>query len=95
MYSIKHAYQAIDHGLKDVTVLYMDIRAFGKGFDGFWDRTREAGAKFIRGRPAQIEPNGKNIQVTYADPDGGRPVAEDFDMVVLETAAAPSTGLRS
>ncbi|MCK4976061.1 MAG: CoB--CoM heterodisulfide reductase iron-sulfur subunit A family protein [Anaerolineales bacterium] len=36
MYSIKHAYQAIDHGIKNVDVLYMDVRAFGKGFDGFW-----------------------------------------------------------
>jgi heterodisulfide reductase subunit A-like polyferredoxin len=54
MYSIKHAYQALDHGLDDVTVLYMDIRAYGKGFDGFWERTRDAGAKFVRGRPSRI-----------------------------------------
>ncbi|MDH5508704.1 MAG: FAD-dependent oxidoreductase, partial [Anaerolineae bacterium] len=33
MYSIKHAYQAIDHGLEDVTVMYMDVRSYGKGFD--------------------------------------------------------------
>lgn len=55
MYSIKHAYQAIDHGVADVTVLYMDIRAYGKGFDGFWERTDAAGAKFVRGRPARVE----------------------------------------
>jgi len=54
MYSIKHAYQAIDHGVSDVTVLYMDVRAYGKGFDGFWTRTTEAGAKFVRGRPSRI-----------------------------------------
>ncbi|HEY89230.1 MAG TPA: hydrogenase iron-sulfur subunit [Thermoflexia bacterium] len=55
MYSIKHAYQVLDHGVDDVTVLYMDIRAYGKGFDGFWERTADAGAKFVRGRPARIE----------------------------------------
>ncbi len=55
MYSIKHAYQALDHGVEDVTVLYMDIRAYGKGFDGFWERTDAAGARFLRGRPARIE----------------------------------------
>jgi len=59
MYSIKHAYQALDHGLDDVTVLYMDIRAYGKGFDGFWERTRDAGAKFVRGRPARIRVSEK------------------------------------
>src|SRR3990170_735637 len=58
MYSIKHAYQALDHGIRDVSVLYMDLRAFGKGFDGFLTRTREAGARFVRGRPARLEPNG-------------------------------------
>lgn len=55
MYSIKHAYQALDHGVAEVTVLYMDIRAYGKGFDGFWERTKAAGAEFVRGRPAKIE----------------------------------------
>ena len=59
MYSIKHAYQALDHGVEDVTVLYMDIRAYGKGFDGFWQRTDAAGAKFVRGRPARIEAVGR------------------------------------
>lgn len=54
MYSIKHVYQALDHGVEDVTVLYMDIRAYGKGFDGFWERTDAAGAKFVRGRPARV-----------------------------------------
>jgi heterodisulfide reductase subunit A len=29
MYSIKEAFQALDHGVKDVSVLYMDVRAFG------------------------------------------------------------------
>ncbi|MDO8611900.1 MAG: FAD-dependent oxidoreductase, partial [Dehalococcoidia bacterium] len=52
MYSIKHAFQALDHGVKDVTALYMDVRAYGKGFDAFWERTEQEGAKFIRGKPA-------------------------------------------
>ena len=67
MYSIKHAYQALDHDIPNVTVLYMDVRAYGKGFDSFWDRTEEAGANFIRGRPSLIEPVGENIRVVYED----------------------------
>ncbi len=54
MYSIKHAYQAIDHGVRQIDVLYMDVRAYGKGFDGFWQRTAEQGARFVRGRPSRI-----------------------------------------
>ena len=54
MYSIKHAFQALDHGVKDVTVLYMDVRAYGKGFDAFLERTEQEGAKFLRGKPSRI-----------------------------------------
>ncbi|MFP3853539.1 MAG: FAD-dependent oxidoreductase [Anaerolineales bacterium] len=94
MYSIKHAYQAIDHGLDDVTVLYMDVRAYGKGFDGFCERTGEAGARFIRGRPAEIRSNGDGrIHVSYEDTAKAVPVQEVYDMVVLANAATPPDGL--
>ncbi len=93
MYSIKHAYQAIDHGLEEVTVLYMDIRAYGKGFDGFWSRTNEAGARFVRGRPSRITPNGDSIQVVYEDTENTTRVQENYDMVVLANAAIPPQGL--
>ena len=94
MYSIKHAYQAIDHGIEDVSVMYMDVRAFGKGFDGFWKRTQVEGAKFTRGRPARISPNGNgNIQVLYEDTDQATRIQADYDMVVLANAVAPQEGL--
>jgi heterodisulfide reductase subunit A len=93
MYSIKHAYQAIDHGVRDITVLYMDIRSYGKGFDSFWTRTMEAGADFIRGKPAKIQPNGKGIQVIYEKTDLGVRSVENFDMVVLANAVTPPEGL--
>ena len=94
MYSIKHAYQALDHGVEDVSVLYMDVRAFGKGFDGFWQRTEEEGAKFIRGRPARISSNGNgSIRVLYEDTEQMARINADYDMVVLANAVAPQSGL--
>lgn len=94
MYSIKHAYQALDHGIPNVSVLYMDIRAFGKGFDNFWIRTEEAGAKFLRGRPSQIRANGsQKIQVRYEDIDLGQNVVGEYEMVVLANAVIPPDGL--
>lgn len=93
MYSIKHAYQAIDHGVKDVTVLYMDVRAYGKGFDGFWQRTVDMGARFVRGRPARIEPHSKSIEVTYEDTEQSARCVELYDMVVLANAVTPPDGL--
>ncbi|MGD2157634.1 MAG: FAD-dependent oxidoreductase, partial [Anaerolineales bacterium] len=93
MYSIKHAYQALDHGVRDVTVLYMDIRAFGKGFDGFWSRTRDLGAKFVRGRPSRIQGQNGGLRVTYEDVEKSTRVQTEFDMVVLANAVTPPEGL--
>jgi heterodisulfide reductase subunit A len=94
MYSIKHAYQALDHGVRDVSVMYMDLRAFGKGFDGFWQRTEAEGAHFLRGRPARISPNGKgSLAVLYEDTDKSERVDAEYDMVVLANAVAPQEGL--
>lgn len=94
MYSIKHAYQAIDHGINDVTVLYMDVRAYGKGFDGFWQRTASQGAKFIHGRPARISNNGDGkISVVYEDIGQSIRVTDTYDMVVLANAVTPPEGL--
>jgi heterodisulfide reductase subunit A len=94
MYSIKHAYQAIDHGIPNVSVMYMDVRAFGKGFDSFWIRTEEAGAHFLHGRPSRIRANGSNkIQVRYEDIEVGKSLENEYDMVVLANAVIPPNGL--
>ena len=93
MYSIKHAFQALDHGVRDVSVLYMDVRAYGKGFDAFWKRTEEAGARFVRGRPASIAPVGDRLGLRYEDTSEGRVKTLEAEMVVLATAAQAPEGL--
>jgi len=93
MYSIKHAFQALDHGIADVTVLYMDVRAYGKGFDAFWKRTQEEGAKFVRGRPSRITRNQDGLTVRFEDLGERRIEEQDFDMVVLATAVQAPDGL--
>jgi len=93
MYSIKEAYQLKDHGIKEVDVAYMDIRAFGKGFDEFYDRTKGSGVRFMRSRPAKVVPSKDTIRVTFENTEGGTAKAEeDYGMVVLATAAIPSKG---
>jgi heterodisulfide reductase subunit A2 len=96
MYSIKEAYQLKDHGIKEVDVAYMDIRAFGKGFDEFYERTRASGVRFMRSRPAKVAPDGSAIRVTFENTeDGAAKVEEDYGMVVLATAVIPSRGTGS
>ena len=93
MYSIKEAYQLKDHGIKEVEVAYMDIRAYGKNFDEFYDRTRNLGVRFTRSRPAKVSPDGAAIKVAFENTEGGAAKEEkDYDMVVLATAAIPTRG---
>jgi heterodisulfide reductase subunit A len=87
MASVKQAILAKEHlpGV-DCTVFYMDLRAFGKGYQEFYDRARiEFGVKFIRGRPAKIEevPETKNLILAYEDTNEGRLNKMEVEMVVL------------
>jgi heterodisulfide reductase subunit A len=93
MYSIKEALQALDHGIKNVTVLYMDIRAYGKGFDEFCSRSKREGVRYVRGKPATIRGDGKVVRVRYENTEQERIEEEDFDMVILAPAIVPSVGL--
>jgi heterodisulfide reductase subunit A len=71
---------------------YMDIRAFGKGYEEFYQRIQEEGVVFVRGRGAQVLPEGDRLIVRAEDTELGRPVNLPVDMVVLATAVVPSQG---
>jgi len=50
--------------VKDVTVYYADIRAYGKGFEEFYQMSKSRfGIKFIRGRVAEINEDSKTGDV--------------------------------
>lgn len=93
MYSIKEATQAKDHGIDNVTLLYMDIRAYGKRFDEFYLRSKE-GTRYIRARPSDIRRDGEAIKVRYESTEEGKLVTESYDMVVIATASIPSKGTK-
>ena len=94
MYSIKEAVQARDHGVEDVSILYMDIRSYGKGFDGFYQRAKDQGVHFLRGRPSRVRFDGKELKVRVADTATGEVRELGTDLVVLATGAKPPEGLR-
>ncbi len=87
MYSLKHAHQVQDKTGAEVFNFYMDIRAFGKAYEEFYERVQEEGIYFIRGRAAEVQvlPDGK-LRVRAEDTDLGRLLAVDVDLVVLATA---------
>ncbi|OFW57092.1 MAG: hypothetical protein A2133_06170 [Actinobacteria bacterium RBG_16_64_13] len=88
MSATKEAMVALEHARGkelDVSIFCMDIRAFGKEFDGYVNRARdEHGVKYIRAIPSRVVemPGTKNPRVRYFDQDGNEQ-QQEFDLVVL------------
>jgi len=90
MYTAKHAH-LVREKLPDarVTVFYMDIRAFGKGFEEFYDRVREEQVLYRRGNPSEIYARGNRLVVKAEDTLLGQPVEVEADLVVLAIGLVP------
>jgi heterodisulfide reductase subunit A len=95
MYSIKQA-QLIMGALPiaDVTIYYMDIRAFGKGYEEFFEQAKGMGVYFVKGKIARIEETeDSNLVLFYEDVDGGEGTQQaEHDLVVLSVGLLPNTG---
>ncbi len=93
MYSLKQAQLILGAlPLADVTIYYMDIRAFGKGYEEFFQQARGMGVTFVKGKVAQVDerPNG-NLTVTYEDIEGGGGKRQmEHDLVVLSVGLLPN-----
>ncbi|UCG68283.1 MAG: CoB--CoM heterodisulfide reductase iron-sulfur subunit A family protein [Thermoplasmata archaeon] len=73
----------------EVTIFFMDVRAFGKGYHRYYEKARKMGIKFVRSRIADIwEVESNNLQVNYSD-EFDAPKRETFEMVVLATGQDP------
>lgn len=75
------------------TIFYMDIRAYGKGFDRFVERARDQHkTRFICGRISSVEtnPDNDNLIIQYVTSEG-QVKSEEFDLLVLSVGLEPST----
>ena len=93
MYSIKQSQLLMGAlPLADITIYYMDIRAFGKGYEEFYKQAKDMGVQFVKGRIAKIEEkeNG-NLLLHYEDiENGGVKKVAEHDLVVLSVGLLPN-----
>jgi heterodisulfide reductase subunit A len=73
----------------DINVFYMDVRAYGKGFEEFYDKTREEGVIYRRGNPSEIIRRGERVVVRAEDTLLGEAVEVEADLVVLAVGMKP------
>ncbi len=75
----------------EMKVFYMDIRAFGKGFEDLYVRSREEGVKYIRGIPGEVieNPESRNLTLTVENTTMGRIEKHELDLLVLSQGVIP------
>jgi heterodisulfide reductase subunit A2 len=77
----------------EIKVFYIDMRAFGKGFEDLYMRSRRKGAHYVRGLPGHVEelPDG-SLRVAVENTATGRLDTYDLDMLVLAVGMEPAPG---
>ena len=80
----------------EIYVFYMDIRAFGKGFEDLFRRSKEAGVHYIRGLPGEITEDAqtKNLRLKVENTTVSRLEEYPLDMVVLSVGLEPKADLK-
>lgn len=94
MYAIKQA-MLLSGALPiaDITIYYMDIRAFGKGYEQFYQNAKAMGVSFVRGKVARIKPleDGDLSLHVETTEDAEHPLQEHrHDLVVLAQGMVPA-----
>jgi heterodisulfide reductase subunit A len=95
MYAIKQA--MLLNGalpLADVTIYYMDIRTFGKGYEQFYQNAKAMGITFVRGKVAAIREDAEHNPIVKVElTEEGRVEERTHDLVVLSLGILPGEDL--
>jgi heterodisulfide reductase subunit A2 len=91
MYAIKQAMLLSGSlPLADITIYYMDIRAFGKGYEQFYQNAKAMGIQFVKGKVAAIgEGQNGGVTLRYEAQNGEGVTTADHDLVVLSLGMVP------
>jgi heterodisulfide reductase subunit A len=90
MYTAKQAHLLRDKiPDADITVLYMDVRAFGKGFEEFYERVQKERIVYRRANPSEVYRRNGKLVVRGEDTLLGEPFELEADLVVLASGLVP------
>jgi len=92
MYAIKQAILLSGSlPIADITIYYMDIRAFGKGYEQFYNNARAMGINFVKAKVARItEDEGHNPILRIERQEGtSGPEEVKHELVVLSQGLIP------
>jgi len=93
MYSIKQAMLLSGAlPLADITIYYMDIRAFGKNYEQFFQNAKAMGVEFVKAKPVVVGQSADGgVILRHEDQEGGGGgMDREHDMVVEALAITPA-----
>lgn len=96
MYSTKQAILTKEH-LPDTEcdIFYIDFRAFGKGFEEYYQRAKDLGVNYIRNLPSSVkeDPETGNLIVKFQPGEAGEVLEREYGMIVLACGIVSPDGL--
>jgi heterodisulfide reductase subunit A len=93
MYAIKNAILIKEKNQDTkVTICYMDIRAYGKGYEEYYIRAQELGIRFLRGRPGEIIRTADGMKIPVENTETSELEILEPGLVVLSVGLEPADG---
>ena len=74
----------------DVTICYMDIRSYGKGYEEYFERAKALGVKFLRGMPSDVQTDRNGMTMQVENSETSELLVLHPDLVVLSVGIEPS-----
>lgn len=74
-----------------VTIFYIDIRTYGKGYEEYYNRAVALGVRFIRGLPSEVTIEKDTLTLVNENTENGEMLTLHPDLIVLSAGIEPSS----
>ena len=78
------------HPAIEVTICYMDVRAYGKGYEEYYERAKSLGVRFLRGMPSDVLADRNGMLVQVENSETSEVLVLHPDLVVLSIGMEPA-----
>jgi len=78
------------HPETEVTICYIDIRAYGKGYEEYFERAKSMGIRFLHGIPSDVLTGNDGMVVQVENTENGEVDILHPDLVVLSVGIGPA-----
>jgi heterodisulfide reductase subunit A len=75
-----------------ITICYMDMRAYGKGYEEYLERAKAMGITFLRGMPADVQAGRDGMVMQVENTETAEVLILHPGLIVLSVGISPATG---